>query len=821
METCRTCARCDFGDETKWFDLFHTTRCTREIEEMRVEFNNWQLQISPNDGLPQKICSDCFSKFCNVFTFRMQCQQAQVKLNNIFDKIETQSMDDERFEDNLEELGAQLLRIVEENERQMTNSTFNEQNCQTVDCTAASGDNTVSPNATPSAAAIVMLDMLDENSVNNYDTTTATTTTTTPSVVCERVAQYADDILAAQTEVSTKTIEDSFLTKTMPITNENNTIAAAITEANFYTAGVECQSEAEMQMTKVPTLTVKTMAVDKEVEGVIVEEGNKTEHEIELEMEHDEEDINEQIHLHVNDIIEEDFTLDDQLVEEKEETTVSTDRDLAKDDCYLNDMSGNVSQPEGYVEECVPFAEAVEDENGIYEEDEGVLEAFEPVTLPTNTYNTNNNNISGSQFVFQSSATNNCYSQTVNQPQDVSIVFECKYCHKTKDMPSTHFDTQQALLEHITNAHNAEYPFTCPQRGCTEGFRDAASRTVHMKSEHVAKHYECDVCGKKYADRFNLRHHYEKFHCETDFGCDTCDKRFYSRKSLNYHMKWHNPELLLQCSHCDRLFINQRHLKCHEETHNGVRNSEFCTFCGKIFASYLEKRIHMLENHLENLTAIERTECMLCRERYEDERELSEHIRSKHVERPKSSVLLIANNKRVVRNKRQKSYSGIFQCEICAQRFNMKSALERHAAVHSSIGRPHKCPVESCAKRFKRAQDMNWHMKTHSNEKPNICDVCGKGFALKYVLNQHKRSHEVLEKNFKCVICGRAYLFEKSLRVHERVHTGDTYYRCDLCGENFVTHMKFKTHMMKNHDPETTNLEDYNLDAFEEQLYEQ
>ncbi|XP_039970940.1 zinc finger protein 616 [Bactrocera tryoni] len=852
METCRTCARCDFEDETKWFDLFHTTRCTREIEEMRVEFNNWHLQISPNDGLPQKICSDCFSKFCNVFTFRMQCQQAQVKLNNIFDKIETQSMDDDRFEDNLEELSAQLLRIVEENERQITNSSYNEQNCQIVDCTAAGVDTTVLPNATPSAAAIVMLDMLDENCANNY--TTTATATTRSSGVCERVEQYTDDILAAQTEVSPKTIEDSFLAKTISITNENNATAAAITEANIYTAGVECQSEAEMQMTKVTTVTVKTMAVDKEVEEVIVEEGNKNENEIELKMEHEEDDISEQIHLHVDDIIEEDFTLDDQLVEEKAETTLSADRSLdrvlAQDGCYLNVMSGNVSQPEGYAEESVPFAEAVEDENDLYEEDEGVLEAFEPVTLPTNTYHTNNNTILASQYVFHSSATNNGYSHTVGQPPDVSIVYECKYCHKTKDTPSTHFETQQTLLEHITNTHNAEYPFTCPQRGCTEGFRDAASRTVHIKSEHVAKHYECDVCGKKYADRFNLRHHYEKFHSETDFGCDTCDKRFYSRKSLNYHMKWHNPELLLHCSHCDRLFINQRHLKCHEETHNGVRNSEFCTFCGKtfihlktlrwhlyrqhggekpykcghcteVFASYLEKRIHMLENHLENLTTIERTECMLCRERYEDERELSEHIRSKHVERPKSSVLLIANNKRVVRSKRQKNYSGIFQCDICAQRFNMKSALERHAAVHSSIGRPHKCPVESCAKRFKRAQDMNWHMKTHSNEKPNICDVCGKGFALKYVLNQHKRSHEVLEKNFKCVICGRAYLFEKSLRVHERVHTGDTYYRCDLCGENFVTHMKFKTHMMKKHDPETTNLEDYNLDAFEEQLYEQ
>ncbi|XP_017482691.1 PREDICTED: zinc finger protein 569 [Rhagoletis zephyria] len=869
METCRTCARCDFEDETKWFDLFHTTRCKREIEEMRVEFNNWQLQISPNDGLPQKICSDCFSKFCNVFTFRLECQQAQVKLSNIFDKIETQSMDDDRFDDNLEELSAQLLRIVEENARQITNSTSNDENCQTNDCaaTGAAADDPISASATPSAAAIVMLDMLNENSNNNYTTVSATNTTTTNTITTIAASEECGQVVAQllnvnaisadQIQVSTKAIQDSVLAETMPLTNENNAIAAAITQSNFYTAGVECQSEAEMHVSNIMAAPVTTLVVDKHVGAeLMAEEGKKAEDEVEMAEEEDdcedvnEVDMNEQIHLHVDDIIEEDFTLDETLEEEQVGTAVATDvildHDTAAADCIVSDLSGNLAQPEGYVEESVPFAEAVEDEDDDYDEDEGVLEAFEPVTLPTNTYNTNNNTIPAPQFVFKASALSN---SGIGHQSDMSIVFECKYCHKSRDIPSTHFQTQQALLDHITNAHNADYPFTCPQRGCKEGFRDAASRTVHMKSEHVAKHYECDVCGKKYADRFNLRHHFEKFHSETDFACDTCEKRFYSRKSLNYHMKWHNPELVLQCSQCDRLFINQRHLKCHEETHNGVRNSECCTFCGKtfihlktlrwhlyrqhggekpykcghcteVFASYLEKRIHMLENHLENLTTIERTECMLCRQRYEDEHKLSEHIRSKHIERPKSSVLLIANNKRVVRNKRQKNYSGIFQCEICAQRFNMKSALERHAAVHSSIGRPHKCPVESCAKRFKRAQDMNWHMKTHSNEKPNVCDVCGKGFALKYVLNQHKRSHEVLEKNFKCLICGRAYLFEKSLRVHERVHTGETYYRCDLCGENFVTHMKFKTHMMKKHDPSTTNLEDYNMDVFEEQMYE-
>lgn len=51
----------------------------------------------------------------------------------------------------------------------------------------------------------------------------------------------------------------------------------------------------------------------------------------------------------------------------------------------------------------------------------------------------------------------------------------------------------------------------------------------------------------------------------------------------------------------------------------------------------------------------------------------------------------------------------------------------------------------------------------------------------------------VLEKNFKCETCGRSYLFEKSLRLHQRVHTGNTYYKCDLCQERFVTHIKFKS----------------------------
>ncbi|XP_062127325.1 zinc finger protein ZFP2 isoform X1 [Drosophila sulfurigaster albostrigata] len=598
METCRTCAKCDFenGNNNYWLDLFHPARWQSEMAQIRMEFVNWKLQIAPNDGLPQKICSDCFTKFCSIYTFRMACQDAQLKLSNIFDKID----------------------------------------------------------------ANLLYDKTDDE-------------------------QHVDD-----EHNDANVIEDAAITET--------------TTATQNTAIIEAKASTPIE------IYVETININ--------------------------------------------------------ETT--TNSETATETLQL--------------------------------EEEGV-----------DDFSTDFNSL--------------------------NISFACKFCYK----PEESYELQHLLLEHISSAHDPDQPYNCPE--CTECFQDAASRTVHMKSSHVVKHYGCEVCGKKYGDRHNLRHHIEKYHSETDFECSMCEKRFFTRKSLHYHMNWHKPERQLRCRHsgCDRLFINQRHLKCHEATHTtGSRKSEYCGFCGKafihvktlrwhiyrqhggekpfkcaicteVFASYAEKRIHMLELHTENLTHQERSECMFqsCRQEFDNEKQLIHHMSVEHLQREPATPV-IANNKRVLQRKRERQYTGLFQCSNCPQRFNMKSALERHMAVHSA-DRLHACT--HCSKRYKRAQDLKWHMKTHDNEKPNVCDVCGKAFALKYVLTQHMRSHEVLEKNFKCETCGRAYLFEKSLRLHQRVHTGNTYYKCDLCQERFVTHIKFKTHMKKMHDTSQPHTKD-SLDDF-------
>lgn len=41
-------------------------------------------QISCNDGLPQRICGNCFTKFCSIYSFRQECMEAQSRLLQAF-----------------------------------------------------------------------------------------------------------------------------------------------------------------------------------------------------------------------------------------------------------------------------------------------------------------------------------------------------------------------------------------------------------------------------------------------------------------------------------------------------------------------------------------------------------------------------------------------------------------------------------------------------------------------------------------------------------------------------------------------------------------
>ncbi|KAH6982254.1 hypothetical protein BKA56DRAFT_368051 [Ilyonectria sp. MPI-CAGE-AT-0026] len=85
-----------------------------------------------------------------------------------------------------------------------------------------------------------------------------------------------------------------------------------------------------------------------------------------------------------------------------------------------------------------------------------------------------------------------------------------------------------------------------------------------------------------------------------------------------------------------------------------------------------------------------------------------------------------------------------------------------------------------CPKRFTRAYNLRFHLRTHADERPFVCTVCAKAFARQDDRNRHESLHS-FEKNFVCKGdlkvggqwgCGRRFARADALARHFRSEAG-------------------------------------------------
>lgn len=210
---------------------------------------------------------------------------------------------------------------------------------------------------------------------------------------------------------------------------------------------------------------------------------------------------------------------------------------------------------------------------------------------------------------------------------------------------------------------------------------------VKKPTKSVLKQVQCPVCNLTIAQRVLTKHMVS--HPSSDGGayiCDLCG-RFYQKKlNLKLHMrKIHIQNLFFACKYCERKFHDWSAMSYHlKTTHDNSLLTHTCDICGKRYEG-----LHRLEEHRSVHTNERPHECYVCGLKFRHKRQLTIHRTVHSTERP-------------------------LTCSVCNKSFKSNKALRQHALTHGN--RAYRCPV--CKVTFTVGHTLRNHIESRHPEFP-------------------------------------------------------------------------------------------------------
>lgn len=203
------------------------------------------------------------------------------------------------------------------------------------------------------------------------------------------------------------------------------------------------------------------------------------------------------------------------------------------------------------------------------------------------------------------------------------------------------------------------------------------------------------------------------------FCCDLCSFSTNNVRSMSSHNKLHKM-LDNVCYYCELKFQDRMSMELHMLEHTSQTMPFFCRFCHQHFQSRTQLMLH-LPKHSDEKPYI----CEVCSIGFKWKNALKNHM---------------------ITHENRKEHL----CDICGYATAHRCQLKAHRLVHT--GETMQCPNDGCNYHATKAQNLKYHMLTHTQVKAHQCEVCGTSFSLVKNLKRHMLLH-TSQKSHKLVEC--------------------------------------------------------------------
>ena len=250
------------------------------------------------------------------------------------------------------------------------------------------------------------------------------------------------------------------------------------------------------------------------------------------------------------------------------------------------------------------------------------------------------------------------------------------------------------------------------------------------------------------------------------------------------------------CKICKKEFVNAHQLNVHFE------GNHTCELCSEVFMSH---QIHMEKSHPDKKSKYLKR-CHVCKAYFRSAAGYKVHMEKLH---PKERIDLpetefqckkckkyLSSAENLEWHLNMHSENKPFSCDVCSKSFRHPSTLHKHRVIHTG-DRPYKCSL--CPKDFNSSSIRNRHMLTHDNALPFCCKYCRKRIKTLKSLTNHEALCQTGNDKFSCPTCGHLFRTKETLRSHSLIHK-EPRFRCQICGRGFLHMYQIKDHMKTHSD---------------------